>query len=191
MNNEVFDAVRVAVFTENRFLYQKIKLELGDDALCAMCSDNTAPDAEVYLIDADCERFKYKNGLTMSYSNKNADIALPFKIGTMRDLILRKGKCIIKVDSENGFVQLGGKTITLTDVEMALFEAIYSRAGEFASRDALLKEVWDGACDSGIINVYVHYLREKLESDGEKIIICSRKCGYAISKKYIGDSKDA
>jgi DNA-binding response OmpR family regulator len=37
----------------------------------------------------------------------------------------------------------------------------------------------------GLINVYVHYLREKLEVGGEKIINSSRKNGYAIDEKFI------
>jgi DNA-binding response OmpR family regulator len=35
-----------------------------------------------------------------------------------------------------------------------------------------------------VLNVYVHYLREKLE-DGKKIIISSRKLGYKIDERYL------
>ena len=39
--------------------------------------------------------------------------------------------------------------------------------------------------DEGVLNVYVHYLREKLERGGEKIIISSRGLGYKIDEKYL------
>ena len=34
------------------------------------------------------------------------------------------------------------------------------------------------------MNVYVHYLREKLEYNGEKVIISSRKNGYKIDERF-------
>ena len=59
-----------------------------------------------------------------------------------------------------------------------------SADGEFVSREEILHSVWSGDADPGIINVYVHYLREKLE-DGEKIIVSSRKNGYKIDGRYL------
>lgn len=191
MSNEQRSCVKICVLTENIFLFQKIRLELSGDGECFMCSDSTIPGADVYIVDADCQKFAKSKGLTMSYKDEDADIRLPFKLGALRELIFGKGKNILSLDSEKRCVHLGARVISLTDVELALFTAIYNRGGEFASRETLLKEVWSGTCDSGVINVYVHYLREKLECEGEKIILCSRKSGYAISKKYIGGSEDA
>ena len=54
-------------------------------------------------------------------------------------------------------------------------------------REEILSTVWGGEADSGVINVYIHYLREKLEVCGEKIILSSRKCGYKIDEKYLGE----
>ena len=53
-----------------------------------------------------------------------------------------------------------------------------------AYEGSLTSEGGDDA-DGGILNVYVHYLREKLEKRGEKIIISSRKSGYKIDEKYL------
>ena len=47
------------------------------------------------------------------------------------------------------------------------------------------------AADEKTVNVYIHYLREKLESGGEKIIISSRNMGYKIDSKYLGEVKYA
>ena len=37
----------------------------------------------------------------------------------------------------------------------------------------------------GLLNVYIHYLREKIEGEDEKIILSSRKQGYKINERYI------
>ena len=73
----------------------------------------------------------------------------------------------------------------------SLFNLLYSRKGEFVSRDEILALVWNGKADKGILNVYVHYLREKLEKNGEKIILSSRNYGYKINEKYLGGIKNA
>ena len=182
---------RVAVLTHNRFLYQKIKLELGDMADCIMYAGETIRDASFYLVDADDPAFSDACGLKMSYIDADKDISLPFALGSLKELLFGGGRTMLSIDEKKKCVHLGGRVIQLTDVELSLFSAIYKRGGEYASRDTLLSEVWGGACDSGVINVYVHYLREKLETDGEKVILCSRKCGYAISEKYAGGGKDA
>ena len=46
------------------------------------------------------------------------------------------------------------------------------------------EHVWHGDADGGIVNVYIHYLREKLEDCGERVIIASRGRGYSLSEKY-------
>ena len=191
MSNHMKNDVKICVLTENILLYQKIKLELEDDCVSVTRSDNVISDAYICLVDTDCPKFAKIQGLTMSYKDDNADIRLPFKIGSLKELIFGNERHTLSIDAEKRSVHLGGRVIQLTDVELALFTAIYKRGGEFTSRDTILQEVWGGACDGGVINVYVHYLREKLESEGEKIILCSRKSGYAISKKYIGGSEDA
>ena len=62
---------------------------------------------------------------------------------------------------------------------------LYEKKGEYVSREELRLGVWDEDTDSGVVNVYIHYLRQKLER-GEKIINTSRSLGYKIDEKYIG-----
>lgn len=88
---------------------------------------------------------------------------------------------------------LYGEALQLTEVEFALFSELYSAQGGFVSREELVKKIWGDGASDGVLNVYVHYLREKLEFRGEKIIISSRKQGYKIDEKYLisGGCKDA
>jgi two-component system OmpR family response regulator len=56
--------------------------------------------------------------------------------------------------------------------------------GAAVSREVILDRVWHGDADGGIVNVYIHYLREKLETEGERIILASRGRGYSLTEKY-------
>ena len=53
-----------------------------------------------------------------------------------------------------------------------------------------MRDVWGDECEGGVLNVYIHYLREKLETEGEKIIFSTRKMGYKIDKKYLVERED-
>jgi DNA-binding response OmpR family regulator len=74
----------------------------------------------------------------------------------------------------------------LTEAEFALLEVLVECGGEFIKREELLSRVWGDNADPGVVTVYIHYLREKLEKNGEKVIISSRKNGYKISERFVG-----
>ena len=87
------------------------------------------------------------------------------------------------IDRVNSSAILGDEQIKLTDVEMRLYERLFD-ASDYVSREELLNYVWHGQSEAGVLNVYVHYLREKLEKRGEKIILSSRKLGYKLNEIY-------
>ena len=87
----------------------------------------------------------------------------------------------ITVAGERIFI--GERELKLTDLEEALFMKLYSARGEFVCRAELFSVFADGSSES-MRNVYIHYLREKLERDGARVIISSRKHGYKIDEKY-------
>ena len=123
------------------------------------------------------------------------DLSLPFSPEMLKDSI--DGADTL---SEAAILELGercaylrGEPIALTEVESSLFSALIEAKGDFVSREELISRVWGEGADGGVLNVYVHYLREKLEKQGEKIIISSRKNGYKIDGKYLakGETLDA
>ena len=113
------------------------------------------------------------------------DLSLPFPISALDRLVNDSGAPMLTASDSEKCAILRGEAIRLTEVEYALFSALIKRGGKFVSREDILEEVWGNEADSGIINVYVHYLREKLEKEGEKIIVSSRKMGYKIDEKYL------
>jgi len=70
----------------------------------------------------------------------------------------------LRIDPAARIVTRAGKQIELTVREFALLHFLAQRAGEVVSREQLLEHVWDN--DEGstnVVDVYVGYLRNKLE----------------------------
>ena len=176
---------KITVFTEDKFLFQKIKLEALGEAEVVLSEDDSSA---LCLFDLDTASGDAPSSAVTMSRSKNADIEIPFKVGTVAALLCEKPAALISADESSRCAVFRGEKIKLTEVEFALFSLILSKNGEYADRDEILNSVWHGEKDAGVINVYVHYLREKLEKDGEKIIISSRKCGYKINEKYLGGS---
>ena len=181
MKNEILSRT-VGVYTENEYLLQKIRLELIGKASVV---DLTATDAEcdVILIDGDDPKFDTERGLIMKRGG--GDISLPFRIGELAHLITKEKNAYIELSKSERAARVGAGTVKLTELEYALLSLLLSENGGYVSRERILEEVWDGRADKGIINVYVHYLREKIETEGEKIILSSRNFGYKINEKYL------
>lgn len=180
------DKKRAAVLTRDRNLYRKIALELIEDFDTVMISDGIgARGFDAVFVDTDEDVFFGIDGIRMTRGEgKEGDLSLPFRLGEARRLAMGQSHIPLSIDLERRGAILRGQRVQLTEVEFALFRLLYERGGEFVTREEILSSVWGGAADGGVINVYIHYLRDKLESGGEKIIISSRKCGYKIDEKY-------
>lgn len=76
-----------------------------------------------------------------------------------------------------------GRAIELTAKEFDLLDYLISHPRQVITRDQILEKVWgyDFMGDSNIIEVYVRYLRLKLEENGEKRLIQTvRGVGYVL-----------
>lgn len=181
--------IKICVYTSDAYLFQKIKLDAPEGCEVLRIDAEDKGTGDVYLCDIDTG-VKIDGALTMS-RREEADITLPFALGTI-SRIVNKNESGLKILKDEKCAVLRGERIKLTDVEFALFSLLYENGGNYVSREEVLKNVWNGEADGGIINVYIHYLREKLEKHGEKIILSSRKNGYCIDEKFlVGDTQDA
>ena len=80
-------------------------------------------------------------------------------------------------------VHRGTRLIELTAKEFDLLEYLMNHPRQVYTRDQILEKVWgyDFMGDSNIIEVYIRYLRLKLEEQGEKRLIQTvRGVGYAL-----------
>jgi DNA-binding response OmpR family regulator len=76
-----------------------------------------------------------------------------------------------------------GRSIELTAKEFDLLDYLLAHPRQVITRDQILEKVWgyDFMGDSNIIEVYVRYLRLKLEEKGEKRLIQTvRGVGYVL-----------
>lgn len=79
--------------------------------------------------------------------------------------------------------QRGGQSISLTMKEYDLLKYLMEHPREVLTRDQILENVWgyDFLGESNVIEVYIRYLRLKIEGEGEKKLIYTvRGVGYAL-----------
>ena len=87
----------------------------------------------------------------------------------------------LRLDVPGRRVTRGAATLDLSRTEFDLLEVLVRNAGVVLSRDQLYDTVWDGALDteSKTLDVYVGYLRKKLEIDGQsRLLHTVRGLGY-------------
>src|SRR5262249_33953751 len=72
----------------------------------------------------------------------------------------------LRVDPATRAVMRSGRRVDLSAREFALLEFLARRAGQVVSRTELLEHVWDRNYEgsTNIVDVYVGYLRRKLEN---------------------------
>ena len=177
----------IGVLTEDDYLFRKTELILeGKAEVRRVTEPRDARECEAVLFDGtEPPREEFPAPVrTMSYS-EGADIRLPLPISGLEELLFPTASAIL-FHKGSRTVTVNNNTVRLTEIEHALLLLLARGGGEFVSREEISESVWGGRADSGLINLYVHYLREKLETGDERIILSSRKNGYKIDEKYLG-----
>jgi len=89
----------------------------------------------------------------------------------------------LAIDPAARTVARGGRPVDLTRREFELLDVFARNPGIVLSRDRLLELVWgyDWAADGNVVDVFVSYLRRKLEADGEpRMIQTVRGVGFVL-----------
>ena len=175
---------RIGLISGNPLVYNKIRLLLRGVAEVERVGADCDPEA-YSLVFADIESADLPDFPAVTLG-EGCDIPLPFRHEDILSAVLERGEKIdnaLTLSNDGKHVYLCGERIKLTEVEYKLLECLINADG-FISREELLDSVWGEGFDSGVVNVYVCYLRRKLEKDGKKIIISSRNEGYRIDEKY-------
>lgn len=98
-----------------------------------------------------------------------------------RPLVLSVGDLVLDPSSRQ--CRRGEVEVLLTARELALLEALMRRQGDVGARRELLQEVWgdDLATDSNVVEVYVGYLRRKVDEPfGRESLQTVRGLGYRL-----------
>jgi len=115
-------------------------------------------------------------------------------VARVRALARRAGSAVIDerqrfgeilVDLGRHEVFRGDQPVELSPREFALLETLIRHKGQVLSRDQLLRRVWGPDADpsGNVVDLYVHYLRKKLESDSSEtpsLIRTVRGYGYSL-----------
>ncbi len=98
---------------------------------------------------------------------------------TRDDHILTVGT--VSIDTASWQVRVSGEPVSLTKKEFDTLKYLMEHRGTAVTRDQLMNEVWgyDYIGDSNIVDVYIRYLRHKIDDQfGIKTIHTIRSVGY-------------
>ena len=173
--------MRISLLISDKYLKRKIELELGG------CADLTATESAEITVSEITDSHGMISGIRVHTGGNDTVLTVPFAVGALRDMLTeaKSGAARLGIDNERKCALLDGKAIPLTTHEYALFALLYESGGSYVTRERIMSTVWEEGNDR-LVNLYVHYLREKLEIRQERIIISSRGEGYRINKTYLG-----
>lgn len=89
----------------------------------------------------------------------------------------------LSIDPFTRDVRRGTREITLTQKEYALLEFLARHAGMPVSREQISQQVWKQDFDptTNIVDVYINYLRKKVDQEGEPPLVHTvRGVGYVL-----------
>jgi heavy metal response regulator len=91
----------------------------------------------------------------------------------------------LRLDPVTRRVTRAGRTLELTAKEFALLEFLMRRRGQVLSRSVIAQHVWGVDFDtfSNVIDVYVNYLRKKIDAEFEpRLLRTVRGVGYVLKE---------
>jgi len=92
----------------------------------------------------------------------------------------------LEIDTGGKAVQRCGESVELTAREYALLEYLAVRAGQLVTRTDIWEHVYDFSSDaqSNVVDVYIGYLRKKIERPGQVRLIHTRRGqGYVLGEE--------
>ena len=100
----------------------------------------------------------------------------------------------LRVTPSSGEVRRGRRLVQLTGREYDLLLLLLRSSGSVVSREQILRAIWhdERPAASNVIEVYVRYLRQKLEEGGERRLIHTvRGRGYCLAERLPSGSGGA
>lgn len=154
--------------------------EEGNDVRILMLTARDAVDDRVHGLEAGADDYLVK---PFSFSELLARVhALARRqVQPQIEQELRCGDLVL--DLQRREARRGDRVIELTAKEYQLLEYLMRNAGHVLTRTQILDHVWGYNVDSfsNVVDIYVHYLRNKVDRDfPEPLIRTARGVGYSI-----------
>ena len=93
----------------------------------------------------------------------------------------------VTLDTATRTLYVRGRRVKLSPIECELLKCLLRRADQVTPRDVLLRQVWgdDRAQKAGLLSLYIHYLRRKIEEDPRhpKYILTEWGVGYYLASE--------
>lgn len=151
-----------------------VLLDIGDDSVAARSRMLRSGATDFWLSSAGASDLLMRLRLHLG---QQLGRSAPLTVLQVADLVVTPAR---------RHVQRGGRAIALTAREYQLLVYLIERAGQVLSREAILAGIWSDqqGVASNVIEVYVRYLRQKLEAGGERRLIHTvRGRGYCLAAK--------
>lgn len=93
----------------------------------------------------------------------------------------------LKLDEDSFTVTRGSRHVQLTVTEFSLLKFLMVHAGSVITKSEILKEVWDREEDdnSNLVELYISYLRKKIDTDEDPMIHTIRGAGYVLKSDLL------
>jgi DNA-binding response OmpR family regulator len=92
----------------------------------------------------------------------------------------------LEIDTASHQVKRAGKPIALSAKEYSLLEFLAYRKGAVVSRTDIVEHIYheDADMDSNVVDVYINYLRNKIDKEfSSKLIHTVRGAGYILKEE--------
>ena len=190
----------IIILCKDKIFSRMLELELKTAGCFVVSEDNVTDGAAVvYINDADGKMIE----ITSTVNDEKRIFSRPFYVGdavsyisallggykeplppiTYPEVTDREAYYDLQVDDEARHVTFRGEEISLTKREYDLLAYLYVNKGTPISRVDAVTNVWkyDFTGDTNIVDVYIRYLREKLDDKyNTKLIYTVRHKGYMI-----------
>ena len=189
---------RILIVEDEKNLARFVSLELQHEGYDVVTADNgreglemaLEKDFDLILLDLmlpEMDGFEVTRRLQQE---KDTYIMMMTARDSIMDIVagLDRGAddYIVKLDVQNRTVVRGDEAIPLTKREFDLLNTLLSNMNQVMTREELLLQVWkyDDAIETNVVDVYIRYLRGKIDVPGkESYIQTVRGMGYVIREK--------
>jgi hypothetical protein len=147
------------------------------------------PPCDLLVIDLDHARVPHNTEAArrIGYTRHERTVGFPllvrpFRMAALRALVTDgEGEVTLRPSSDFRTVTVGSEAVALSDREARILALLYEAGGAVVSRQTLAEAVFPQAeAPEDSINVYIHYLRKKLERNKKRLIRAHRGGGYSL-----------
>lgn len=164
---------------DGRLLLHDLRVERADVPVLVLSALGETDD-KVELLDMGANDYLTK---PFAFRELAARVRALTRHDNVRSDVLEAGE--LTLDTRTRVVTRSDRTVSLPAREFALLEYLMRHAGQVLGRQQLLDAVWgmNFYTESNVVDVYVRYLRRKLDAEGEPSVIETvRGVGYRVNK---------